>query len=82
MRLGSKLRQITLHINVMSSCLAPLEKIFWGGVSFIQREFSKKSYPQISDITSSDIFAGNGRKMLMVELKFIEKCFLKVLLNF
>ena len=27
--------------------------------------------------TSNDIIAGNGRERFMIELKFIEKCFLK-----
>ena len=32
--------------------------------------------------TSSDIIAGDGRERFMSELKFIEKCFFRVLLNF
>ena len=33
-------------------------------------------------ITSKDIFAANGREKFIIELKFTEKCPLKLLLNF
>ena len=32
--------------------------------------------------TSNDMIAGNGRERFMIELRFIKKSFLKVLLNF
>ena len=31
--------------------------------------------------TSNDTIAVNGRERIMIEIKFIEKCFLKALLN-
>ena len=35
-----------------------------------------------TEMTSNDIIAGNDRERFVIELKFIEKCSFKVLVNF